>query len=285
MLVWTKRAHSSRAEALHSSLIGLPGLQPVITAVPGRQTARLDVYCDSSVSASALRAVLGGAVRRLRNQNWAALSPPPAPIRIRDCLVIVGARTQAEISRARKKYPGREIIAVPPDMAFGTGHHATTATMLRFLADIAECWNRKGRKWSVIDLGCGSGILAIAAAKLGAASVRGFDLDSQAVRIARENLKRNSVRGAVFDVADVLAWKAEGRYDCVVANMFSELLVAAFANIVRAIKRDGVVMISGILATQASSCLSAGRKAGLRFDRIVRHGRWISALGRLKKSA
>jgi ribosomal protein L11 methyltransferase len=170
-------------------------------------------------------------------------------------------------------------------MAFGTGHHATTATVLRLLVDFAKARNANGisRPWTMLDLGTGSGLLAIAAEKLGAAKAWGCDYDDKAVRVARVNLRRNGTKRVTIDEADVLKWTPRERYDCVAANLFHDVLEAAFPKIARSLKRDGTLFISGILRTQADSCLASGRKAGLVFDEVITRGKWVTARGGLRR--
>lgn len=254
----------------------------VVTTVPGRSKVQVEAYCERQEDAEAAKKAYGGSVHVLKKQNWAAMAPPPPdPIRVRDGLVIIGQRGTTAMAKARREFPGREILCVPPELAFGTGHHATTATVLRFIADAAHQWKREGREWSMIDLGCGSGILAMAARRLGATTAWACDFDPDAVRVTRENLELNCVDRIAAEIVDVTKWKPTARYDCVAANIFFDILVDIFPKLVRSVKRDGIVLISGILATQAEECLASGRRAGLVFDRIVRKGKWVSALGRL----
>ncbi len=280
MFVWTKQSPVALVPAWEALFTHRDGLHPVITARPRHKMATVDVYSEKRAGLVAIKREHGGSVRVVPDQNWAAMAPPPPePIRIRDRLVIIGTRTKTGISAARKKFPGRDIIVVPPDMAFGTGHHATTATALRLLTDTAAQWHRGGRAaWTMIDVGTGSGILGIAARKLGASAASGFDFDPLAVKVANANARNNGVPEVPFEVIDALKWKPAARHDCVVANMFSEILIAVMPKLARSVKRDGVVIISGILHHQAAEVLAAGAKAGLHFSRVVRSGRWVTAL-------
>ena len=280
MFVWSKLSGAQWADAWEERFQGAAGLTAVITQVPGRKTIRVEVFCEKEKDALAIQKNFGGSVRKVKMQNWAAMAPePPEPFKVRDKLVICGLRTDAEIARIAKQFPGRSVIAVPAELAFGTGHHATTATVLRFLSDLADKWNKEGRKWNLCDLGCGTGILGMAGSKLGASKVWGCDFDPQAVRVAKENIERNKVEHCSFVKADVLTWKPKQQWDCVAANLFSDILTQAFPTIASAAKPGGIVMVSGILKTQAGPCLEAGRKAGITFDRIITKGKWVSAMG------
>jgi ribosomal protein L11 methyltransferase len=163
-------------------------------------------------------------------------------------------------------------------MAFGTGHHATTATVLRMLVDAAA--ERKGQRWTMADLGCGSGILAIAAEKLGAAKSWGCDFDPKAVLVSKENAQRNDAPKIRFTEVDVLEWEPKEQWDIVAANIFVDILEQAFPQIVRAVKPGGTLMASGILKTQAGPCLKVAESCGIRWDRVVTKGKWLSAMGR-----
>lgn len=276
MFVWTKLSAVKWADAWEERLRGLSGV--VITTIPGRKTIRVEVYCTKAGEASAIKRQFGGTVRELKSRNWAAMLPEtPPPVKVRNRLVICAERTLIARKKLAKEYAGRSIISIPPHMAFGTGHHATTATVLRFLVDFAA--SREDKKWSMLDLGTGSGVLAIAAAKLGAVPVWGCDYDAHAVRIARENVLLNRADDVVIEQADVLKWKPRGRWDCVAANLFSDVLEEAFPKIARAVKQDGVVFVSGILKSQAAACLRVGEAAGLRFELVLTKGKWVSAWG------
>ena len=170
---------------------------------------------------------------------------------------------------------------MPAQMAFGTGDHATTATCLRFLVDIAEEFG--DARWSMLDAGCGSGILAIAAVKSGATSVEGFDYDEHAVAVADENSERNGVVGEVcFYERDLLKWKPKKveRWDCVFANVFADILAAAAPTLAKVVKPGGHLVVSGILKEHADECLAALRGEGFEFVEIKTVGKWTTARAR-----
>jgi ribosomal protein L11 methyltransferase len=282
MFVWSKLSSEKWADAWEERFSGDP--LAVITKLAGRPTVRVEVYCEKRREAQAVQSHFGGVVRELKSRNWAALSPePPPPVKVRDRLIIVAEKGRGALAALQKKHPRRHIISIPPDMAFGTGHHPTTATVLRLLVDFAESREKTGAAapWTMLDLGAGSGVLAIVAEKLGATRAWGCDFDDKAVRVARENLKRNGTRRVTIDVADVLKWTPREKWDCVAANLFHDVLELAFPKLVRSLKRHGTLFISGILRTQADSCLAAGRKAGLVFDQVITRGKWVTARGRL----
>lgn len=284
MFVWSKLSAAKWSDAWEERFAGASKLSLVITEVPGHKTVRVEVFCPRRADATTIQKEWGGSVREIKMQNWAAMAPePPEPIKVRDRLVICPARTIKEVASAVKEFAGREVIAVPPDLAFGTGHHATTATVLRLLVDISDKHRREGRAWTLCDLGSGTGILGMAAIKLGASKVWGCDFDPQAVRVSKENLVRNHVDNCTFVKADVLKWQPKKQWDVVAANIFHDILSDAFPQIAAAMKPDGVVFVSGILKSQAQECLNAGIRAGLQFDKVMSKGKWVTAVGHLYK--
>jgi ribosomal protein L11 methyltransferase len=279
MFVWSKLSSEKWADAWEERFSGNPALNLVITTVPTKTMIRVEIYTEKQKDVVAIQKEWGGTVREVKQQNWAALSKEPMPsIAVRDKLVIVSARTEKEIAKEKRAHPGREIIAIPADMAFGTGHHATTATVLRMLVDAAA--ERKGQRWTMADLGCGSGILAIAAEKLGAAKSWGCDFDPKAVLVSKENAERNGVPKIRFTEVDVLEWEPKEQWDVVAANIFVDILEQAFPQIVRAVKPGGTLMASGILKTQAGPCLKVAESCGIKWERVVTKGKWLSATGR-----
>ena len=276
MYVWSRLSSTQWTDSWEERFAGHVGA--VITRIPGRKTVRVEVYCAEKKEALAIQRQFGGVLRPVRARNWAALRPElPPPVVVRDALLVSADSDKKKLAALAQAHPGRSIISIPPDMAFGTGHHATTATVLRLLVDFAR--SRKGKPWTLCDLGTGSGVLAIAAAKLGAQEARGCDFDPHAVRVALHNVRRNRVRHVLIEEADVLGWKSGPRYDCVAANLFSDVLIAAFPKIVRTVKPGGTVLVSGILKSQAAECLRAGEKAGLKFDTVITRGKWVTARG------
>lgn len=288
MFVWSKLSSEKWADAWEERFAG--DARAVITRLAGKPTVRVEVYCEKKREAQAVQAHFGGVVRELKTRNWAALSmEAPPPVKVRDRLLIVTARTKAALAAMQKEEKAgagrnakRHLISIPADMAFGTGHHATTATVLRMMVDFTDERSLNGdQPWTMLDLGTGSGVLAIAAEKLGATRAWGCDFDALAVKVARENLVLNGTKHVAIDEADVLKWKPKEKWDLVAANLFYDILEDVFPKLVKSLKRDGTVFISGILRTQADDCLATGRKAGLVFDQVVQRGKWVTARGRL----
>lgn len=162
------------------------------------------------------------------------------PISITDRLWIVPSWHEAP-------RPDAVNIALDPGLAFGTGSHPTTRLCLKWLADHLEGGE------TVLDYGCGSGILAIAAAKLGAARVVGVDIDPQAVAAARDNALRNRVEAGFFlpDAAPPL------QADILLANILTNPLKALATLLARRVRTGGQIILSGILEVQADEVIPA----------------------------
>ena len=165
-------------------------------------------------------------------------------------------------------------------MSFGTGHHPTTAFCLQQLAV-----RRNGSpQQSFLDIGTGSGILAIAAAKLRYRPVEAFDLDPEAVRVARANARKNRVSGRLrIRVADLtrLPLRATRRYDLICANLLSSLLVREAVRILAFLKTGGTLVLAGILRTEFAKVQCCYERMGLRLvkcraDREWRSGAFVS---------
>jgi ribosomal protein L11 methyltransferase len=278
--VWSKLSAAKWEDAWEERFHGPLRTGLAITRLPGGRTIRVEVYCERRTDAARIAKEFGGQIRALKQQNWAAKSAESLqPVMIRSALVVAHSTETAE--RMRQEHPDRHVLCIPGEMAFGTGDHATTSTCLRLLADFAAAKKRAGQSWSLMDLGCGTGILAMAAAMLGAKPVDGFDFDPAAVRIANKNARLNRLRGLKFTRDDVTTWTPARQYDVVAANIFFDVLTMSFERIAGAVKPGGSVIISGILHTQAKGCLDAGHRAGLKFDTIIRKGKWVTAVGSL----
>ena len=145
----------------------------------------------------------------------------------------------------KARFPGKTEIIVEPKMAFGTGHHETTQLCIAQLAKDV----RSGDK--VLDLGCGSGILSILAAKLGAAECYGLDIDLAAIDNAKENIAHNGVQDLVqiqFGSMDKVSRIAY--YDVVVSNLIKDEIFNLYENFMRCLKSRGILILSGILVEQ-----------------------------------
>ncbi len=178
-------------------------------------------------------------VDALEEQNWVQLTQAQFdPIRVSEHLWIVPSWHDAPD-------PAAINLVLDPGMAFGTGSHPTTRLCLEWLERNVDEGD------SLLDYGCGSGILAIAAARLGAGEVSGVDIDPQAVVAAKANAERNAVVARFVDSADMLV----GEYDLVVANILSNPLRVLAPAICAHVRSGGRLALSGILSEQAEEII------------------------------
>lgn len=196
-------------------------------------------------------------------------------------VVVAPSHRQAVLER------GETVVWLDPGTAFGTGHHETTAMALEALCGL----ELRGR--TVLDLGSGSGLLAIGADRLGAERTYGLDIDPEAVRVARENaaLNRSRARFALgtLGAAPALGAGGEwvgaegeptplsglpGRFDVIVANLFAELHASLFGEYVARLLPDGALVLTGILATHRALVTRAAPPC-LRLEREEARGDWL----------
>ncbi len=277
-LVWRKLASAKWEDAWVERLRFLGPERLAITAFAGAKTIRLEAYALSKKEGAALVKKFGGQLRTAK-RTATYKAERRAPIYIRQSLIVV--TSDAEKRSASKQFPERKILVVPAAMAFGTGDHATTAQCLRFLCDAAR--ELKSVDWEMLDLGTGSGILAMAARALGARRAGAFDFDSDAVRTARENARINGIDSLAIRKLDVTKWTPRRRWDVVAANLYSEVLMAASAAIVHALKPAGLLLVSGILRAQERECIAAFRHQGLRLEKTARRGKWVTLFWRARR--
>lgn len=162
----------------------------------------------------------------------------------------------------RQPEKGQATIILDPGLSFGTGQHPTTTFCLRQLV----AHRKPGIALAFLDIGTGSGILAIAAARLGYAPVDAFDFDPEAVRVASANAKRNRVLNRIrFSEQDVTKLSRTGpQYSVICANLISNLLIRARDRILARLAAGGVIVIAGILKTEFHTVQRAYEKAGMR---------------------
>ncbi|MBI1198389.1 MAG: 50S ribosomal protein L11 methyltransferase [Phenylobacterium sp.] len=165
-------------------------------------------------------------------------------------------------------------LRIEAGAAFGTGHHGTTVGCLFAYDQLLK----RRRYLRVLDVGCGTGVLAIAAARTGSPVAVGTDIDAASVRIANENAKLNAAR-ARFVHASGLGHslvRGHGPYDLVFANILAPPLVALSGDIGRALKPGGVAILSGLLRTQERRVLAAYLSKGFRLVRRIHRDAWAT---------
>jgi len=164
---------------------------------------------------------------------------------------------------------GRARLRLDPDAAFGTGTHATTQLCLNLLEAYItpDC--------AFLDVGCGSGILSIAAALLGAGSVTGVDIDPVAVKTARENAEINGISRFRFDEGD-LTRTVSGTFDVIAANIVADVIVALCPDIPGFLKPGGVFICSGVIDSRADEVAAALAGAGLAVPERREKEGWVA---------
>ncbi len=171
--------------------------------------------------------------------------------------------------------PGRITLVLDAGLAFGSGEHGSTRGCLRALEGLAH---RRPRR--VLDLGTGSGVLAMAAARLLRRPVLATDLEPWSVRVARENARANGV-GRLVRTRLANGWHqnrvaAEGPYDLVLANVLARPLCLMAGSLARALAPGGTAVLAGLLRRQARGVLAAHRRHGLRLERMLHEGDWVT---------
>ena len=217
-------------------------------------------------------------VQLLPDTDWIKLSQQGLPPVRAGRFFVYGAHDEGDV-------PGGVIpIRIEAGLAFGTGHHETTSLCLSVLSDLAK----RRRFRNVLDLGCGTGLLAIGAAKLWRRPVIASDIDPVAVEVTRENAQANgeaqTVRALVADGLASPALAARAPYDLIVANILAEPLTRLAPEIGKSLARGGVLVLSGLLRWQENLVLSFYRTQRLNLREIRRDGPW-SALVLHKPSA
>jgi ribosomal protein L11 methyltransferase len=223
--------------------------------------------------------------KEIADQNWMeAWKQHYKPILIGESLVIVPAWMDSPD-------PNRIAIRIDPGMAFGTGTHPTTQLCLelmeKYFDDRLSPINHQSssmvnRPWTVIDVGCGSGILSIAALKLGAKSALGVDIDAGSIDNARENANTNSIGDelilGVGSVQEILDNKFSFRKaSLVVANILAPVIIRLFgAGLTELIEADGTILLSGILQEQAQNVIEAAQARGLNLYERKQMGDWVA---------
>jgi len=168
---------------------------------------------------------------------------------------------------------GREtVIEIDPGMAFGTGQHPSTSMCLEAMEEIL-LKDRTFQKWRVLDVGTGTGILGISAAKLGALSVMCVDIDDQAVEIAHKNVAVNHVGDRVVIVNSDVS-KIKGTFELIVANLTAETLIKIKSHLVKMMEKGGYLVISGIIEKNRQDVEKAFTRDDLISHRVIADKEW-----------
>ncbi|MEW6681555.1 MAG: 50S ribosomal protein L11 methyltransferase [Nitrospirota bacterium] len=265
------RVKSEFADILGEALIAR-GSAGVWEAEPGWITA----YFPATADPRAVKALLEEmsvsfgqgdcVISPVDDQDWIATwNASVTPLRVTPRLTIVPSwsRYAAE--------PGERVVILDPGMAFGTGHHETTGMCLELLDERLQQDDHP----TVLDLGTGSGILAIAAARVGAGRVVASEIDPEARETAASNVEANAVSATVSVVDAESGWK-RGPYDLIVANLTADDLRELMPQISAALAPTGEAILSGILVEREAVVADALATADLRVIARKEAGEWVA---------
>ena len=165
---------------------------------------------------------------------------------------------------------GEIVIRMDPGMAFGTGTHETTRLVIRLL----EKYTRAGCR--MLDVGTGTGILAICASRLGAETCRAYDIDPTAVRVARENIKDSGLENVTCDQSDLLKQVSleGGQYDLVCANIVADIIIRMTPDVGKYMKEDAVLLASGIIAERCDDVIACFEQNGFKIVEVLTDNDW-----------
>ena len=193
------------------------------------------------------------------------------PVRITDRLVVKPTWEEYEPN------DGEKVIQIDPGMAFGTGTHETTSLCLKLME---KYLGDEPQDKEVLDVGCGSGILSIAAALLGCRSVTGVEIDEDAVRVAEENVELNGIGDRVEILQGDLTEGIESKADIIVANLMADLVMTLSKSAKEHLKDGGIFISSGILLEKKDIVSDAVKEAGFEIIEIAEDGEWCAIAAR-----
>jgi ribosomal protein L11 methyltransferase len=244
----------------------------LIDEEPFGKNATVEALYAEMPDGGLLSRIVGRAVHvaLLPDADWIRLSQEGLPPVRAGRFFVYGAHDAGQVPA------GVIPIRIEAGLAFGTGHHETTTLCLALMGELA-----KAREFArVLDLGCGTGLLAIAATKLWKKRVRASDIDAVAIEVTRENARANDasslVRTIVADGMDNPALASGAPYDLIVANILAGPLTRLAPSISAALARNGVLVLSGLLAWQENLVLSFYRPHGLVLRERRRDGPWVA---------
>ncbi len=232
---------------------------------------RIDAFPTTDDEVEGLKAVLADhavtvEVEKLADADWLAMSLSGLPPVEAGRFFVYGAHDQGKVPQ------GRVTLKIDAGAAFGTGHHGTTVGCLEAFDKLLETETFE----KVLDVGCGTGVLAIAAAKTGSPIAVGTDIDEPSARIANENAEINDAK-CDFYFADGLSdprIAQHAPYDLVFANILAAPLVHLAPEIGGALKSGGVAILSGLLRTQEDRVLEAYLPLGFKVEQTIHHDAW-----------
>ncbi|MGE0739868.1 MAG: 50S ribosomal protein L11 methyltransferase [Hyphomonadaceae bacterium] len=238
---------------------------------------RLEVYVPTKQDALSAEAIVGAAApelhlkqKRIKDADWVAMSLEGLPAVRAGRFVVAGAHALANENGGRTK------VWIEASEAFGTGHHGTTWGCLMALERVL----RRRRVKRVLDVGAGSGVLAIAAAKQGADALA-IEIDERAAAIAEINARQNQVAPRAHVIAgDGARYIAGKQFDLVFANILMRPLIKLAPKLVRAVEPGGTLILSGLLRSQAPLVREAYANRGLVLDHQIPREAWMTLVWR-----
>jgi ribosomal protein L11 methyltransferase len=238
---------------------------------------RLEVYVPTKQDAASAEAIVGAAApelhlksKKVAAKDWVAMSLEGLPAVRAGRFIVAGAHA------LQRESGGRTKVWIEASEAFGTGHHGTTWGCLMAL----EHELRTRRVERVLDVGAGSGVLAIAAAKCGAEGLA-IEIDARAAAIAEINTKQNKVANRVRVIAgDGARYIAGKQFDLVFANILMRPLIKLAPKLVRAVEPGGTLILSGLLQTQAPLVREAYANRGMILERQIPKEAWMTLVWR-----
>lgn len=175
---------------------------------------------------------------------------------------------------------GELVVTMDPGMAFGTGTHETT----RLIIGLLQKYVKKGD--SLLDVGTGSGILAICGARLGADECHAYDIDPMSVRVARENIKESGLEDRIScETSDLLrsAYRRVGGYDIICANIVADIIIRMTPDVSEFMNRDTVLLASGIISERRDDVISCFEKNNFEIAECAEDNGWCALAVRLKR--
>ena len=194
------------------------------------------------------------------------------PIRIGERIVIVPAWEKYQ------EQPEDVVVRMDPGMAFGTGTHETT----RLVIGLLEKYVTEGAR--VLDVGCGSGILAICASKLGAGDCKAYDIDPVAVKVARENIKDSGLTNVTCDVSDLLKQVDTNYapYGVICANIVADIIIRMTPDVGRLMDEHSVILASGIIVERSEDVIACFEQNGFYIAERVEENGWCALVVKKK---
>jgi len=247
---------------------------------------RVVAYLDESQDVATMQSLIEAEVKRISNfievgsgrftvevmpdedyeNKWKEFYQP---FRVGSNIIVTPVWEEAEAK------DGDVVIKIDPGMAFGSGTHETTSMCVEFLQEI----DVKGK--NIVDVGCGSGILGIVAAKLGASKVLAIDIDENAVIAAKENVKINEVAQVVEVTYGDLLKKVSDKVQIVVANILADVIMAISPDVKQIMGKEGLFISSGILATRAEEVVKVLEDNDYSVIEVRTQGEWSAILAKI----